>query len=336
MLWFPSRSAARPYLLLGITVLLMAACIFALLSGSLPVSWSDLASLGGPSRPDSVLDGVLRTLRVPRILVATLVGGQLGLAGALLQGALRNPLASPQVIGVNAGASLAAVLVMLIWPAQNDWITPAAFAGALMAVALVSGVGALAQGDRVTALVLAGVAVSALFTAATSALMLVHADSLPVTYTWLLGGLAGRGWNEVYPLALYGLAGSLLAIVVAPRLDTLALGDEVSQSLGRSPGQTRILAVVAAALLAGSAVSVAGPIGFVGLIAPHMVRRLFGAENRWVVPASALVGALLLVAADTGARTLFQPVELPVGILTAALGAPFFLLLLTQRPGGRI
>lgn len=275
---------------------------------------------------------VIFNVRLPRILTGLLVGMNLAVAGGLLQGVLRNSLASPQIIGVNAGAGLAAVAIMVLAPGQVSMIPPAAFIGALGAALLVYGLsqspGAVSSTVHI---VLAGVAVSAFLSSVTSGLMILHSDELDITYSWLLGGLSGRSWTYFHLIWPYTAGGILAALFLSPKLNLFALGDEVGKSLGLSIAFYRIALVVTAAVLAGSAVSVAGTVGFVGLIAPHMGRLLVGEDFRYLTPLSALLGALLLVSADTVARTIFQPVELPVGVITAALGAPFFLLLLYRR-----
>ena len=274
---------------------------------------------------------IIYNVRLPRILTGLLVGMNLAVAGALLQGILRNPLASPQIIGVNAGAGLAAISVMILLPGQIALIPPAAFGGALLATLLVYGL-SRSQGNASTVhIILAGVAVAALLNALTSGLMILNSDELSVTYSWLLGGLSGRGWAFFQLLLPYSIAGLIAALLLSPKLNLFSLGDEVSQSLGVSVETYRIILIIVAAILAGCAVSVAGTIGFIGLIAPHMGRLLVGEDYRFLTPLSAMIGGVLLLLADLVARTIFQPVELPVGIITAILGTPFFIFLLYQR-----
>jgi len=288
------------------------------------------ALLGKSANP--LANQVIYNLRLPRVLTAVLVGMNLGVAGGILQGVLRNPLAAPHIIGVNAGAGLFAVVLMVLAPGKIVLIPPAAFVGALLATLLVYGLSAgLGTTESSIQIVLAGVAVSAFLNAATQALMIAFSDQLPITYTWMAGSLSGRSWRHFRNLWPYSLSGLMLALVLAPRLNLLALGDEVAHSLGLSVRAHRAGAIFLAAWLAGSAVSVAGLVGFIGLIAPHAARLLVGEDYRFLLPLSAFGGGLLLLLADTAARTAFMPVELPVGVLTAALGAPFFLVLLLRH-----
>ncbi len=325
-----ARAEARAAILTATVVALLGAMVAAAGSGTLPFVPAEVAGALFGRSGDPVADQVIRNIRLPRVLAAVLVGMHMALSGTLLQGVLRNPLAAPNVIGVNAGAGLAAVAVMVLAPGAFAWVPPAAFLGALAAAALVVALGSGLGGFHAASvqIVLAGVAVSAFFGAATSALMIAYSDDLVITYAWLLGGLSGRGWSYLSLLWPYTLVGTLLALALAPKLNLFALGEEVGRSLGLAAGRVRALAILVAALLAGSAVAVAGTVGFVGLIAPHAARLLVRDDYRVLMPLAGLLGALLMLLADTAARTLFQPVELPVGILTAAVGAPFFLLLL--------
>lgn len=303
--------------------------------GTVPVTALDLLALLRPPQNASFADTVLRNIRLPRIVTGLLVGANLALAGTLLQGVLRNPLASPRVIGVNAGAGLAAVAVMVAAPGALFLIPPAAFIGALASALVVLALSHRSSGDPTTGIILAGVAISALLSSLTSGLMIINSDDLDVTYSWLIGGLGGRGWGHVRQIAPYSLVGTLGALYMAPKLDLFALGDEAARGLGLAVGLYRPAALMVAALLAGSAVSVGGTIGFVGLIAPHAARLLVGNEYRYVVVLAMFAGAMLLSGADLIARTLFHPVELPVGVVTAALGAPFFLMMLLRRRPAR-
>ncbi len=328
----PYRHRHRLPILLGAGVALALVCLVATSLGSLRFSVGETITALWRGSTNPTANQVIHNLRLPRVLIAVLVGMSMGVAGGILQSVLRNPLASPQIIGVNTGAGLLAVAIMVLAPGRIGLIPPAAFAGALLAALLVYALGAGlgAAPSSTVQIVLAGVAVSAFFGAATSALMIVFSDELAVTYTWLIGGLSGRGWAYVRLLWPYSLSGLLVAMLLAPALNLFALGDEVGRSLGLSVGMYRAGSIFVAAWLAGSAVSVAGTVGFVGLIAPHAARLLVGEDYRYMLPLSALLGGLLLLVADTAARTAFMPVELPVGVLTAALGAPFFLLLLRR------
>ena len=283
----------------------------------------------------ALVNQVVHNIRLPRALTGLLVGMNLAVAGTILQAVLRNPLASPNIIGVSNGAGFAAVTIMILAPGSLHLIPPAAFAGALAAAGLVYGISRAAGASSPIQIVLAGVAVSAFLGALTSGMMVLHSDELDVTYTWLLGGLSGRGWSYFALIWPYSAAGLLIAGFLSPQLNLFVLGDEVGTSLGARVPLFRLLFLGLAAFLAGSAISVAGTIGFLGLVAPHTARLIVGEDYRFLTPLSAIIGGTLLVAADLAARVVFQPVELPVGVLTATLGAPFFLVLLLTRSSKR-
>lgn len=321
----------RLILLLAFAVLVGISVICSISWGTVAVQGRDILNVLTGTPGNETVQQVLYNIRIPRVLIGVLAGSNLAVAGALLQGVLRNPLASPQVIGVNSGAGLVAVIIMIVFPGQIGWLPFGAFLGALGAATMVYLL-ANKEGSGLTVnIILAGVAISALLGAFTSGLMILHSDDLEITYTWLLGGLTGRGWSHFRMIWPYSLGGLLLALALSPKINLFLLGDEVGSSLGLEVKLYRIVLLINGALLAGSAVSVAGTIGFVGLIAPHLARLLVGNDYRYLVILSALLGACLLVTADTLARFVFQPVELPVGILTAALGAPFFLYLMYRK-----
>jgi len=283
--------------------------------------------------PGDIAHTIVCDLRLPRALVAAAVGANLALAGTVLQGITRNPLAAPGIIGVNAGAGLAALLAMIVFPQYSLLVPPLAFAGgaitALVVFALAWEGGGAGSGP--VRLILAGVAMASLLGAATSTIMVVHSELVQGVVAWLVGGLSGRSWPHWLLIWPYTLGGLTLTLLWAPQLNLLALGDEVAQNLGLNCGLARLWFVVLAAVLAGSAISVAGLVGFVGLIVPHIARLITGADHRLLLPAAALFGGALVVWADFAARMLLAPVELPVGILLAALGAPFFIYLLRRR-----
>ncbi|MBN9606245.1 MAG: iron chelate uptake ABC transporter family permease subunit [Actinomycetales bacterium] len=293
---------------------------------------SVLAHLGmGTSPLDPLRDGIVWQLRVPRVLTAAAVGAGLALVGAVMQGLTRNPLADPYLLGLSSGASLGAVSVLLLGVAVL--LPVAAFAGSIAALALTLGLaGAL---GRVTPsrMVLAGIAVSSLAGAATSFVIFWSAtgDSYRSVLGWLLGSLAGARWPAV------AIAGGALLVVGVPLalsgriLDAFALGDATAASLGLPVQGVRWVLLVASALLTGALVSVSGAIGFVGLVLPHAVRLLIGPRHRPLLPLAALTGAVFLIWADTLARAAFDPRELPVGVVTALVGAPVFALLLARR-----
>ena len=313
----------------GLAVLLLASLVGASLLGPVRVSLWRALGAGGVATPDYVI--LFRT-RLPRVLLAAVVGGSLGSAGAALQGLLGNPLACPHLLGISGGAAVAGVLALV---AGADPVSPlvplAAFVGALGAIAIVS-LGARA-GGRTTpyAVLLVGVVFNAL---AAAALMLVNALA---SYTqaqgvlfWIMGSLSTQSYGLVAGAASYAVAGLGWLMVHAQDLNLLAAGEEGAQQLGVDVERTRRAVFLASSLLVGAAVSVSGMIGFVGLIVPHLLRLLLGADHRLLLPASFLGGAAFLVWADTLARTALAPVELPVGVVTALTGGPFFIYLLRR------
>ena len=271
-------------------------------------------------------------LRLPRALLAVLVGGSLGAAGASLQSLVRNPLADPFLLGLSGGASLGAVLAIALH-VGGAWALPlAAFAGALLALALVFRLG-LAGGSALDPriLLLGGVAVGAFCAAVTTTVVsLAEASALRNAYLWLWGGLSGASWDTVTLIALYVPIPLVVLLAAARPLDLLTLGEEPARYLGADVARTRRRVYLAASLLTAAAVAVAGVIGFVGLIVPHIGRALFGGRHRVLLPASFAAGGSLLVLADTLARTAVAPRELPVGVVTALVGVPLFVALLRR------
>jgi iron complex transport system permease protein len=295
---------------------------------------SVLSHLGLGDSPLSPLrDGIVWELRLPRVLTAAAVGAGLAIAGAVMQAITRNPLADPYLLGLSSGASLGAVAVLLLGVAIA--LPFAAFGGALVALVatllLARSLGAITP----TRTVLAGLAVSSLAAAITSLVIFwtVTGDSYREILGWLLGSLAGARWPAV-AIAFAAILIAGVPIVLGGRvLDAFAFGDTTAASLGVNVSATRWVLLTASALLTGAMVSVSGSIGFVGLVLPHAVRLVSGPRHRSLLPLSALVGAIFLIWADTLARTAFDPRELPVGIVTAIIGAPVFALLLARRRG---
>ncbi|MBJ7471150.1 MAG: iron ABC transporter permease [Solirubrobacteraceae bacterium] len=275
---------------------------------------------------------IITQLRLPRTVAAVLVGGGLAVAGVLLQGALANPLASPDVIGVTGGAGFGATLILLAAPAQQALVPLGALVFGLVAAAMVLLLGGTgARGGSVERIVLAGIAIAALFGAGTTSLMVAFPDRVPAAIGFIAGGLVSDGWLSAQTAGPYLAVGLLLAVALARPLDRLALGDDVAASLGTRPRTVRIVAGVAAALLAAGAASIAGLLGFLGLIVPHLVRLASGTGSHvFLVPASAVVGAAVMLVGDTLARVVVAPVELPVGPLMVILGVPWFLYLLRR------
>jgi len=275
---------------------------------------------------------IVERLRLPRTIEALVVGAALGVAGACLQGALSNPLASPDVIGVTGGAAFGAMLVILAFPDQALLLPVSALFFGLVAASFVFFIGfAGSRGGGIGRVILAGIAIASLFGALTAGLMAAFPDRVPGGIFFLVGGLTATGWETMEKVWPYFLVGFVMAGFLIRPLDRLTLGDDVAASLGSKPRTIRFMAAFAAALLASAAASVAGLLAFLGLVIPHMVR-LAGGTNRhtFVVPVSAVGGAALLVLADTLARVVLAPIEVPVGPFMVLLGVPLFLWLLRK------
>ena len=332
----------------GLIVLLGASVIVAVTIGPAGLAPADVfasiaAHLGiGEPTLSPLRDGIVWELRMPRVLTAAAVGAGLALCGAVMQALTRNPLADPYLLGLSSGASVGAVIVIVL--GVGLLLPFAAFAGALVALVATLALAAGASGRAgasgsltPTRTVLAGLAVASVFGAVTSLIIFWSAtgDSYREILNWLLGSLAGTDWTSV------AIAGGAVLVIGIPlltsakTLDAFAFGDTAAAALGVHVGRSRALLLTATALLTGALVAVSGSIGFVGLILPHGVRLIVGSRHRALLPLSALAGAIFLVWVDTGARTLFDPRELPVGILTALIGGPVFALLLLRNKGLR-
>jgi iron complex transport system permease protein len=324
--------ARRTLVLVVGTIVLIVFALTSLALGavSIPLSQVIDALLGKPV-PTEVHEIVL-TLRLPRTVAAMLVGAGLAVAGVLLQGALANPLASPDVIGVTGGAGFGATLIILMFADHQALVPAGALVGGLIAAGLVLTIGSAGpRGGSVERLVLAGIAIAALFGAGITSLMVAFPDRVPAAVGFIAGGLVSDGWQSVKTAWPYIGVGMVGALMLAGPLDRLALGDDVAHSLGSRPRTIRLLAGSCAALLAAGAASIAGLLGFLGLIVPHLVRLASGTSNhRFLVPACAICGAAVLVLGDTLARIIVAPIELPVGPLMVLLGVPLFLYLLRK------
>lgn len=322
-------------MLMLLAAALLAAAALSLRCGSRNIPLAQLLRSLAQGDSDDTALRILLHVRIPRTVAAGLSGCALALAGALMQAVLENPIASPNVIGVNAGAGFAALLAASLAPAAARLIPMASFLGAMATALFIYALAARAGLSRTT-LILAGVAVSSMLTAGSNALTLLYPDTAVGASAFMLGGFGGVTLAAVQNAGGYLAAGLALAALLAADLNLLQLGEESAAGLGLSVKRTRFLAILAAALLAGAAVSFSGLLGFVGLLVPHMARRLVGGDNRWLLPASALLGSSFVLLCDVATRLLFAPFELPVGIVMSLLGGPFFLRLLLRRRKGRI
>lgn len=336
------RDLTGGLVLLGVTAAALAALV-GLLAGPIAIAPVRVLAALADRLPfltlEHGLSGTERTilfeLRAPRVILGLAVGALLGGSGAAYQGVFRNPLADPYLLGVAAGAGLGATLAIVTGSAGRGggFVLPAAaFAGAVLAVLATAGL-SLRRGRPTgpASLILAGVAIAALLAAVQTYLLQRHAESLRVVYGWLLGRLSTVGWSEVRVVLPLLLVTAVVLILLSGTLDVLAVGDEEAATLGIRPGPTRALILAFASLGTATAVAVSGLIGFVGLIVPHGVRLIAGTRNRRVVPLSMLFGAAFLTLADLVARTVQAPAELPIGVITAFVGAPAFLLILRSQ-----
>jgi len=269
-------------------------------------------------------------VRLPRTITAALVGTCLALSGAILQGIMRNPLAGPNIIGVSSGAGLMTLIVIILFPNYYYLAPVGSFTGALLSTLFIYFL-AWRDGAAPTKLILAGVAVSSLLSAGNNIIMTFYPDKVSGVIGFMVGGLSSVNWKHVYMIWPYALTGIVLLMLLPNKLNILMLGDESAVGLGLNVEKTRFIFIIISSLLAGAAVSVAGLLGFVGLIVPHMTRLFIGSDYRYLMPATIFTGSATVLLCDTLARVLFAPVEIPVGIIMSALGAPFFLFLLRRK-----
>lgn len=279
---------------------------------------------------------IIQELRLPRAISAALVGAALAVSGAMMQGMTRNPLASPSIMGVIDGAAFALVLMLAFFPGLTGaGSTIASLVGAGIAVALIMLIGSLSTGGLTPVkLALAGVAIGTMLRSISSVVSL-HFELEKNMGFWLAGGLDGANWYAVKVLLVLGAIGLFLSFIIAGSITTLSLGEDIATGLGQNNLLIKITGILATLILTGAAVSIAGSIGFVGLIVPHITRFIMGTDYRWIIPASAVFGALLLVVADVISRLMNAPFETPVGAITSIIGVPFFLYLARNSGGGK-
>ncbi|MBT2876403.1 iron ABC transporter permease [Streptomyces albidoflavus] len=328
----PRRPAGvRTLWLLAALLVLAAVMVASLAYGSRDVPWADVqAAIGGA---DGTLGEAAAAKRIPRTLLAVVIGAALALSGAVMQGVTRNPLADPGILGVNMGASLAVVTGVAFFgltsPTSYIWV---AIVGAAASALCVYTVGTLGRGGATPLkLALAGAATSAAFASLVSAVVLPRNDIAGSFRLWQIGGVGGASYERIGQVLPFLAAGFLLCLLSARALNSLALGDELAAGLGERVALVRAVAALGAVLLCGAATAVAGPIAFVGLVVPHTCRLLVGVDHRWLLPLSMLLGAVLLTAADVVGRVVARPSEIDVGIVTALIGAPFFIYIVRRQ-----
>ncbi|WP_100013194.1 FecCD family ABC transporter permease [Lentibacillus sediminis] len=304
--------------------------------GATDISFATVWQAVTQFNPELTTHQIIQELRLPRAFAAALVGAFLAVAGALMQGMTRNPLASPSIMGVTDGAAFAMVVTLVFFPAlSNTGMTFASLAGAGVAVVLVFMVGSFSTGGLTPVkLALAGVAIGTLLRSVSSTISL-HFQVEKEMGFWLAGSLSGVTWANVQMLTFAGVVGLLIALAISKSVTILSLGEDIATGLGQNNLAIKILGIIAALVLTGTAVSIAGTVGFVGLIVPHITRFIMGTDYRWIIPSSAIFGALLLVLADVTARLVNAPFETPVGAITSLIGVPFFLYLARGSGGGK-
>jgi iron complex transport system permease protein len=314
-------------LLVSLFVLLMS-LVASLTYGAADISLSQVCS--GLIAFDGSTDHlIIRTVRLPRSLIAMFVGAANAVAGTLMQGLTRNPLADPQILGINAGATMAVVMTSFIFGTSSPIVYAwSAFMGAGVAAVTVYLLGSLGRGGLTPLnITIAGAALSAFLSSLTTGILILSQKTLDEIRFWLAGSIAGSDFTLFLQVLPYIAIGLVVAFAIGKPITTLSLGEDVARGLGQRTAWIKVIAAVSVILLAGSSVAAAGPIGFIGLVVPHIVRFLVGFDYRWILPYSAVFGAILLLVADIGARLLIKPQEIPVGVMTALFGTPFFIYL---------
>ncbi|PTE20256.1 iron ABC transporter permease [Cereibacter changlensis JA139] len=325
------RPRTRLMWLLLVLAALLAGCALSVVIGTRDVGWAEIASALGGGR-DSIGEAVV-AVRLPRTLLAALAGAALGLSGAVMQGVTRSPLADPGILGVNAGAAMAVVIGMAWFGIESlSAFLWTAILGAGATAALVYAIGSLGRGGATPLkLALAGAATAIAVSSLTVAILLPRADIAGGVQSWQIGGVGGATPEAITAMLPFLAAGFALSLLSARNLNMLALGDDTAAGFGVPVALTRFIAATGAVLLCGATTAICGPIGFVGLVVPHLCRLLVGVDHRWLLPFSALAGAVLLLLSDVLGRILARPAELDVGIITAFVGAPAFIWIVRRR-----
>lgn len=313
--------------LLGIA--LIGAILISISIGSVSIPLQDIINMLLQGE-ESKYAAILRDIRIPRVIMAVLVGANLSVSGVLLQGVMRNPLADPGITGISSGASVTVMIMMLYFQGATLWTPVVGFIGGILACALIYSL-AWNKGISAVRIILAGVAVNALLGGVSSLLSILNSDRLTGVLNWLNGELGKKSWLQVKVMLLFTIIGLVLALIVSKGCDILALGDKNARSIGFNPNALRLIISAVAVLLAGVSTAYVGVIGFIGLVVPHIARIIIGIEHKKLVPFSALLGGLILLLADTVGRTITAPYEIPVGIVTTVIGGPFFLYLLRKE-----
>jgi iron complex transport system permease protein len=340
---YPLRLRKRVYAIIGLSILFGAIVPFATTIGSIHIPFSTTSSILlsklplvniNPTWP-STLETIILEIRLPRVILAGIVGAALAVAGATYQGLFRNPLADPYLIGAAQGAALGAVVGFLLpfdWREIGFGIIPMlAFGGALASVAIVYRLARVGKTLPVTTLILAGVALAALWGSIVSYLTITSGERIHGIMFWLMGSFSLSEWSQISVVLPYVVVGIVIILLYARSLNVMQLDDEQAQQLGINVEKVKLILLAAATLITAAAVSFVGTIGFVGIIIPHVVRLIWGPDHRFLLPLSILTGAVFLALTDVAARTALAPMEIPVGVITAVCGVPFFLYLLRRK-----
>ncbi len=318
----------KKILLLSLLTLLLLATIFvSICLGAVQVSLQDIFN------PDSRLGALIFNVRMPRVLMAVLAGICLAIAGTMMQGILRNPLASPYVLGIAAGAAFGATLAIALglqFVLGRYALFVLAFIFSLITMFMVYGLASAREASAET-LILAGIAIGSLFNAMVSFLIFISGESIYSIIFWIMGGLWSSSWEQVYIILPILSMGFIIALWFSWDMNALSMGDEMAANLGVKVKLTKILILTLASVLTAVTISITGTIGFIGLVAPHIARMIIGTDNRFLIPVSGLIGAMILLPSDTLSRTVINPAEIPVGIITSMIGVPFFVYLLLKR-----
>ncbi len=336
---YPTQWRSRAYAIIGLALLLGVTIVVTLDIGSTDIPFGTLLQILLSKLPlihiqptwAGNTEVIIFDIRLPRLLMAGLVGAALSVAGTTYQGLFRNPLADPYLIGVAQGAALGAVIGFMLPSLQVGSIPFLAFVGAISAAAMVYAVARVGKTLPMTTVILAGIAIGAFLTAITSYLMIASGDNLHGIISWLLGSFSLTSWRQVAMVTPYIIVGIIIIWLFARPLNVMQLDEEQAQQLGINVEQVKLILLGTATLITAAAVCFCGTIGFVGIIIPHAMRLIWGPDHRFLLPLATFAGAIFLILADTAARTILAPTEVPIGVITAFIGAPFFLYLLRQK-----
>lgn len=312
-------------------VLTIFAGIVAIGLGSVHIELPDIIKTLMNGREEGVYTTIIWDIRLPRVLLALIIGANIAISGALLQGVMGNPLADPGLTGVTSGAAAFVLLIILANPEYTHLIPIAAFVGGLLAAGIVYALAWRRTGMTPITIILSGVAVNALCGGVIGFLSILYSDRLPSAVQWMNGSLAAKGHSALQMIYVYAIIGWILSIFAIRKANIIRLGDQVAVNLGENVTRIRIMLSILAVFLAAISVAAIGMVGFVGLIVPHMARMLVGSDYKYMMPMSMALGAIVLLLADTGGRTLFAPLDIPAGILMSVIGAPYFLYLMRKR-----